>query len=385
MPVAPASDHRRVLHVTEPVDGGVARCVLDLVADQTRRGWRVGVVSPADAAFVAALEAAGAEHVVWRIPARPIANRRFRPPVARLAAELGPLRRTLLGRRPDVVHIHSSLAGLVARIALRGALPTVFQPHGLSFQAVSGTVRTGAIAWERLAARWTDAILYVSEDERRLAEGAGIRELGRVVPNGVDVEALTAAGADERRAARARLGLADGPLVLCLGNVRAAKGQDVLLDAWPAVRGRVPGARLVLVGDGPDRPALERRGVESAVFAGPRSDAADWLAAADVVAIPSRHEAMSLVLLEAMARGRSIVSTDVPGARGALGEAGAIVPSEDPGALADALAERLLDPERAAREGAEGRARAERLFDIRRTGALVAEAYDDVIAARATA
>ena len=205
------------------------------------------------------------------------------------------------------------------------------------------------------------------------------------MPNGVDVEALTAADADERRAARARLGLADGPLVLCLGNVRAAKGQDMLLDAWPAVRGRAPDARLVLVGDGPDRPALERRGVEGAVFAGPRFDAADWLAAADVVAIPSRLEAMSLVLLEAMARARSVVSTDVPGAREALGDAGAIVPSEAPAALADALAERLLDPERAAREGAEGRARAVRLFDIRRTSALVVEAYDDVIAARATA
>jgi len=125
VPVVSASDHRAVLHVTEPVDGGVARCVLDLVADQTRRGWRVGVVSPADAAFVAALEGAGAEHVAWRIPARPIANRRLRPPVARLAAELRPLRRTLLGRRPDLVHVHSSLAGLVAPGRAAGRAPDV--------------------------------------------------------------------------------------------------------------------------------------------------------------------------------------------------------------------------------------------------------------------
>lgn len=381
MPVASVTDRRAVLHVTEPVDGGVARCVLDLVADQAGRGWRVGVASPADAAFTGALEAAGAEHVAWRVPARPIAHRRLDPPVRRLAGELRPLRRTLLGWQPDVVHLHSSLAGLTGRLALRRARPTVFQPHGWSFQAVTGVVRSGAIAWERLATRWTDAIVYVSDDERRLGEGAGVRDIGRVVPNGVDVEALTAATAEDLRAARERLGLPGGPLVLCLGNVRHAKGQDVLLDAWPGVLRRVPAARLVLVGDGPDRPALERRRADGVTFAGPRSDAGDWLAAADVVAIPSRSEAMSLVLLEAMARGRSVVATDVPGAREALGEAGAVVPIEAPAALAEALVERLLDPALAAGEGQTGRSRAERYFDIRRTSELVSGVYDEVIAA----
>lgn len=376
---------RTVLHVTEPVDGGVARCVLDLAADQTARGFRVVVVSPSDQSFDAAVAAAGAAHVDWRVPARPIANRKLDAPAWRLARELRPLRRTLLAEPPDVVHLHSSLAGLAGRLALRGARPTVFQPHGWSFQAVRGLVRTGAVAWERLATRWTDALVYVSEDERRLAEDAGIRERGRVVPNGVDVRALTAASADDRAAARDRLGLAEGPLVLCLGNVRPAKGQDVLLDAWPDVLRRVPGARLVLVGDGPDRPGLEARGVEGVTFAGPRSDAPDWLAAADVVVIPSRSEAASLVLLEAMARARSVVVTDVPGAREALGDAGAVVPIEDAGALAPALTARLVDQELAAREGGLGRDRAERLFDLRRTTALVAEVYEEVIAARATA
>ena len=82
---------------------------------------------------------------------------------------------------------------------------------------------------------------------------------------------------------------------------------------------------------------------------------------------------------QVMATGRSVVATDVPGAREALGEAGAVVPIEDPGQLADAMAERLLDPKLAAEEGRAGRARAERYFDVRRTTAQVAEVYDAVI------
>ena len=143
----------------------------------------------------------------------------------------------------------------------------------------------------------------MSEDERRLGEASGIRGAFRVVPNGVDLEAIPFADAEERAAARARLELGDGPLVVCVGRLSRQKGQDVLLDAWPQVTARVSDARLVLVGDGPEREALEARVSGETTLAGERDDVADWLAAADVVALPSRWEGMSLALLEAMARG----------------------------------------------------------------------------------
>ena len=109
---------------------------------------------------------------------------------------------------------------------------------------------------------------------------------------------------------------------------------------------------------------------------GPRDDVPDWLAAADVVAVPSRWEGMALTMLEAMATGRSVVATAVSGARDALGdEAGAIVPAEDPGALADAIARRLSDRALRAAEGAEGRRRAERTHDARRNAAAVTALY----------
>ena len=105
----------------------------------------------------------------------------------------------------------------------------------------------------------------------------------------------------------------------------------------------------------------------------------DWLAAADVVAVPSRWEGMSLGLLEALARGRSVVATDVAGSAEAIGDdAGAVLPVDDAPALADAIAARLQNSELAAAEGHAARARAERSYDLRRSTAAIAELYAEL-------
>ena len=162
------------------------------------------------------------------------------------------------------------------------------------------------------------------------------------------------------------------------------KGQDLLLEAWPAVAARAPGVRLVLVGDGPERQKLLARDVRGLVLAGPRRDVPEWLAAADVVVLPSRWEGMALTILEAMSRGRSVVATDVAGAREALADGGgAVVPVEDVPALEIAIVVRLLDPELAAEEGRAGRAAAERRHDARHTAKAISEVYEDVFERRA--
>jgi glycosyltransferase involved in cell wall biosynthesis len=284
---------------------------------------------------------------------------------------------------PHLVHLHSSKAGLAGRLALRSRLPTVFQPRGWSFLAVAGLVRAAALRWERIGARWADVVVCVSEAEREMGERSGIRGRFAVVPNGIDLAVFSEATEDDRRAARARLSLPDAPIVVCVGRLSCQKGQDVLLDAWPAVANRVADARLVLVGDGPGREALAGRAGEDVQFVGTRQDVPDWLAAADVVAIPSRWEGMALTMLEAMASGRSIVSTEVAGAREALGEeAGAVVPPQDPTKLAGAIVERLLDPARTAAEGRAGRLAAEERHDYRRRAEEIARLYADVIERR---
>jgi glycosyltransferase involved in cell wall biosynthesis len=356
-----------VLHVSQPVDGGVARCVQDLVADQLGRGWTVAVASPAGGPLHEAMLASAATHHAW--PAR-------RDPGPSSIAETARVARIVRAAQPDLVHLHSSKAGLAGRLALRGRRATLFQPHAWSFLAVAGMVRRAALAWERGAARWADAVVCVSEGERRDGEEAGVQAAWRVVPNGIDLAAFPHA---DRAAARERLGIGNAQLAVCVGRLSRQKGQDVLVEAWPEVEARVPGAELVLVGSGAEAPPLTGR----ARIVGD-ADVRDWLAAANVVVQPSRWEGLAYTVLEAMATARAVVATDVAGMREALGDDAMLVPLENRATLAEAVAKRLLDPKAADAEGRRLRQRAEELYDVRRATQAMAELYEEIAARRRT-
>jgi glycosyltransferase involved in cell wall biosynthesis len=136
----------------------------------------------------------------------------------------------------------------------------------------------------------------------------------------------------------------------------------------------------VLVGGGPDEAELRAAASKGVVFAGMTTKVPLWLTAADVIALPSRWEGMSLTMLEAMAAGRSVIISDVPGAREAVrAGAGAVVPVEDPVALSEALIKRLTDPLITEAEGREARRLAEELFGLERTLKATQEAYESVL------
>ncbi|MCX5210199.1 glycosyltransferase [Kitasatospora sp. NBC_00240] len=351
-----------ILHIAQPVDGGVARVLVDLVRGQREAGHRVLVACPDGGRLAPEAAAAGALVRAW--PAR-------RSPGPATAAEAWRLRRIVRDAAPDVLHLHSAKAGLAGRLAVRGAVPTVFQPHAWSFAAVQGPLAAATLRWERYAARWADRVLCVSEQERRDGEGAGVRARWAVVPNGVDVRHHSPA---DRRAARISLGLdLEAPLAVCVGRLCRQKGQDVLLAAWPQVLARVPAARLALVGGGPDQAVLAATVRELAEpfrvrAVGDVPDPRPWLAAADLVVLPSRWEGMALAPLEAMAAGRPVLLTDVPGARECLPpseRAGGPVPAGDPVALAAGIARALTDPIECERRGAAARAHAVACHDVR--------------------
>jgi glycosyltransferase involved in cell wall biosynthesis len=359
-----------ILHVSQPVGVGVPQSVAALARDQLARGWRVAVASPPEERPLrAAVLAAGGMHFEWRAK---------RNPGFSLGGEIAQLRAIVQTTSPDLVHLHSSVAGLAGRLVVRGRFPTVFQPHSWSFQALEGPLRSIGTSWERFAARWADEILCVSEGERRLGESVGIRARWRVVKNGIDLEAYSEAGPDERASSRGRLGLPrQAPIAVCIARLSHQKGQDMLVEAWPAVRNVVPDACLFLVGDGPDRERLLGSAGAGVTLVGHRKDIPDWVAASDVVALPSRWEGMSFAMLEAMASARSVVSTDVAGAREVIGEsAGAVVERDQ---FAEALIERLADPERAAREGRCGRRIVEAAHDVKVTVDAVARSYSEVM------
>ncbi|GGU74426.1 glycosyl transferase family 1 [Streptomyces filipinensis] len=365
-----AAREPHVLHVSQPVEGGVARFVTDLAAAQRGAGAHVSVACPRGGTLTDALRAQGCRVLPWNAS---------RSPGSRLPGEVARLTQVLRELRPDVVHAHGAQAGLAARLAVRGRLPTVFQPHAWSFEAVDGVRAHAAVRWEQFGARWAARVLCVSEAERRTGERHGITAQWHMVPDGVDTRRFRPEGAVARSAA--------GPLVVCVGRLCRQKGQDLLLRAWPAVVRQAPAARLVLVGDGPDADRLRAGAPPSVEFAGPAVDAAPWYRAADVVVLPSRRESRALVPLEAMACARPVLVTDVDGVCESLPPGHlphCLVPPEDVDALARALTALLRRAPLRAALGAQGRAHVVAAHDVRQTGDAVLEVYRELLGAGTT-
>ncbi|MCM2389211.1 glycosyltransferase [Streptomyces albipurpureus] len=375
-----------ILHLVQPVEGGVARVVTDLVKAQTEEGLHAIVACPTGGELGPRAAAVGAEVHRWHA---------VRAPGPRLALEVRTAARLIRRLNPDLVHAHSAKAGLVARLAVRGRIPTVFQPHAWSFDAVTGSSARLALAWERYGTRWSTRTLCVSETERRAGEAAGIAARWTVIRNGVDLDHFGsdagwggAHDADlDRRQARAevaQLGQVpdDAPLVLCVGRLCRQKGQDILLTAWPRITAAVPDARLLLVGDGPDRESLVRSAPAKVTFVGAISDIRPWLRAADLLVLPSRWEGMALAPLEAMACGKPVVVSDVSGARESLPpghEAHCLVPPDDPAALATAVTALLSDRRLRTALGDEARTHTRAACDIRTAAAAVSGLYQDLL------
>jgi phosphatidylinositol alpha-1,6-mannosyltransferase len=262
--------------------------------------------------------------------------------------------------RPDVVlsgHIVMSPAAAAIRRIL-GA-PMAQYLHG--YELVTRPRLT------RFAVRRADASIAVSRSTRDTAIAAGASpDLVHVIPVGVD---SPRAEESERESV---------PTVLTVGRLRERyKGHDTMLSALPLLVERVPDVRWVVVGDGPLRAEFETlaagHGVqERVVFAGEVSDAERdaWFRRAHVFAMPARTpaagigEGFGIVFLEANAHGIPVVAGGVDGALDAVvdGVTGTLVEPTNPVAVADAVADLLLDPERARRLGAAGAERARRDF-----------------------
>jgi glycosyltransferase involved in cell wall biosynthesis len=250
----------------------------------------------------------------------------------------------------DVVHTHTSKAGVLGRIAARmaGVPAVVHTPHGHVFDGYFGRAATTAFsAIERACAGFTDAMIAISEpcrsDHLRLRIGRPERFV--TIPSGIP-----APGRRERRRARRLLGLTDGEVVVgCVGRLAPVKGQDVLLSAFARILREHPASRLVLVGDGAARPELEtlasRLGAAHAVgFLGLRADADRLLPGFDLYAQPSLNEGMGRALAKAMAVGLPVVATNAPGPSELLaGGGGVLVPAGDESALAASLGRLIGD------------------------------------------
>lgn len=357
-----------VVHLVTLLDvGGAQETVVHSVAGlgpDVRSTVVAGEVTEADGPTEARLRAAGAE--VVRVPSlvRALRPDRDLRAVRDLTAVLGDL-------APDVVHTHSSKAGIVGRwAAARARVPTVVHTvHGWSFRETDpALVRAGYAAAERWAARRCHELVVVAGRDREVGLGLGIGtpEQYRVVRSGIDLATFTPGPTGALRRLLA-VG-ADVPLVGMVARLAAPKQPLVAVEAIGRLgpsAGR-PAPHLVLVGDGPLQDEVRRRSAELGCaervhLLGARTDVADLAPDLDVAVLASATEGLPRWLVEAMAAGVPVVASAVGGVPELItdGHDGLLVAPSDPGAMAAAVARSLADPAAAARRAARARLRAE--------------------------
>lgn len=259
------------------------------------------------------------------------------------------------------------LALLTPALRRAGIVRAVASTHG---HEVGWSMLPGARQALRRIGNTVDVVTYISAySRRRIASALGARAALEYLPSGVDTQ-MFRPGAAQREAVRARLGIGAAPLIACISRLVPRKGQDTLIRAMPAIRREVPQARLLIVGDGPDRGRLDRLAASapagSVLFTGgvPWSELPDYYRAADVFAMPCRTrgrgldvEGLGIVFLEASSSGLPVVAGDSGGAPEAVqeGRTGTVVDGRDVPATAQALIGLLADPQRARRWGEAGR------------------------------
>lgn len=228
-----------------------------------------------------------------------------------------------------------------------------------------------------------DVVTYVSDyTKRRFGRAFGAKADLRYLPPGVDTTRFVPDPL-ARNDVRARHGLGERPVILCLSRLVPRKGQDVLIKAMPAIRRAIPDVALLMVGGGPYRAQLEalvadHRVGEQVTFTGsvPFADLPRYHAAADVFAMPARTrgkgldvEGFGIVYVEAAACGIPVVAGDSGGAPETVddGVTGTVVDGREVASVASAIIDILGDPDRAAAMGAAGREQAVAVHDWSRS------------------
>lgn len=292
--------------------------------------------------------------------------------------------------RPDILHAHELLsASLIGALSKRlWGWPLIITPHrGGSIGDVQ-RLHQKLFGAQRMAAFATlaDRFIVISEEIGDELIGAGVPpEHLMHIPNGVDIHHFQPADETHRAALRKRLKLPlDGPVVVFSGRLAPEKRVDFLVQAWPTVRATFPQARLLVLGEGSERPSLEAAAGEGIRFVGYVENVADYLAASDLFVLPSIAEGISGAMLEAMSSGLPVLVTSVGAAPQVIahGENGWLIPPDEPQAVQQALVYLLGDATLRQKMGLAARRHIEKQYALDKIAMRLAQVYRQVFTAK---
>ena len=301
--------------------------------------------------------------------------------------------------RPQILHTHTAKAGTIGRLAARllgdaGPPIVVHTFHGHVLRGYFDPVRSTAFRLlERWLARRTTALIAVSPEVRDdlVSLGVAPREKFTVVRLGIELDERVGSDSDGPRAdTRRALGIpADRFVVGWIGRMTGVKRTDDVLLAVRALRERGVDTVLCMVGDGPDRDAVERRAhqlgiVRDSLFLGYQEEVASYYAAFDALILPSANEGTPVSAIEALGGGRPVVATRVGGVPDVVrdGIDGFLVEPGDVDAMAERLSALAADPPLRHRMGEAGRASVHERYSVERLLNDVDALYRRLLAAK---
>jgi glycosyltransferase involved in cell wall biosynthesis len=374
--MAPEPDrYLRILHVLRAPVGGLFRHVIDLAAGQAARGHEVGIIADASTGGgrANAALAALAPRLALGVTRLPMSRHIDHRDIAAVAA----VARRAADQEVDVLHGHGAKGGAYARLARHRAI-RVYTPHGgsLHYRWVS-PVGFPYLAAERALMRRTDLMLFESAYGRdTFSAKIGTPTRASVVHNGLNAGEFAAAAPKP-----------DATDLVFIGELRALKGVDVLLEAI-ALAGREGRAvNATIVGEGPDeatfRAKVDALELGAAVRFVGALPAATGFGLGRVLVVPSRAESLPYIVLEAAAATVPMIVTDVGGIKEIFGpDGGSLVPPGDAAALARAISAALSEPATARAAAMRLRQRVAEHFSADAMTDAVRAAYGDALAAR---
>ncbi len=343
-----------LLIITRGELGGGQRHVVDLLAG-LKQEYDLELATGEDGYLVESARTLGVPvHLIRHLvmPISPYDDIRALLALSRLIAKV----------KPDLVHAHTSKAGVLGRAAARiNGVPCVFTAHTWCFaEGTAWKWKAIGIPLEKLAARWSGAIINVSEANRQLALKNCIAPAEKLITIHNGIPDTT------HRALPAGRGV---PTIVMIARFAPQKAQADLLRA---VQGIEEPFRVVFIGDGPTRSAHEELAVQLGIrdrvdFLGVRRNIEHLLASAHIFALPSNWEGFPLTILEGMRAGLPVVASNVGGVAEAIvdGRTGFLVPAGSIVEFRSRLKQLIAHPTLRASLGVAGRARYEAEFTVR--------------------